>query len=100
MNNLTNLESSIDPDKSKNIIKLALDLTQKNAIDILFKYLKDNPQQIIRNVLSAENRDTIATEGGSILLHDRPQTAQVLNDIISSLRQQGYGFAMTADFRR
>ena len=40
MNNLTNLESGIYPDKSKNIIKLALDLTQKNAIDILFKYLK------------------------------------------------------------
>ena len=53
MNNLTNLESSIDPDKSKNIIKLALDLTQKNAIDILFKYLKDNqiyPELLINNV--------------------------------------------------
>lgn len=50
--------------------------------------LANNPDQIVANVLQE------VQEGSIILLHERPQTVQVLPRLIRALRAQGYSFGL------
>lgn len=50
--------------------------------------LRDNPEQIIMNVVSH------LEEGAIILLHELPQTLLVLPELISEIRSKGYSFSL------
>ena len=60
--------------------------------------LENNPQEIVTNVL--EKADTISTQGGNILLHDRQQTKQVLDKLITELKAMSYDFIFTEEFAK
>ena len=62
--------------------------------------LEKNPQKIISNVLAEANTKTISTKGGNILLHDRPQTKEVLDKLIKDLKARGYSFISTEEFAK
>jgi len=48
--------------------------------------LADNPQQIVANVMEQ------VRPGAIILIHERPQTLDVLRDLIRRLKEEGYTF--------
>ncbi|OLR24509.1 polysaccharide deacetylase family protein [Bacillus cereus] len=54
--------------------------------------LKDNPNQIIENVKKQTTEDVEV-----VLMHERPQTLQVLPEIIKFYKEQGYEFGVYDD---
>lgn len=50
--------------------------------------LKDNPEQIISNVV--ENLE----DGAIILLHELTQTLEILPSLIKAVKEKGYGFSL------
>jgi peptidoglycan/xylan/chitin deacetylase (PgdA/CDA1 family) len=50
--------------------------------------LKDHPDHIIHNIISYVN------DGSIILLHELKQTAAILDDLISELKEDGYSFVL------
>lgn len=65
IDNLSILESSLNSNKTREIIKLAIDLSQISAIDGLFKYMEDNqiyPELLINNVGIANYGSFIESE--------------------------------------
>lgn len=58
------------------------------AIASLDWELKENPEQIVSNVVSN------LEEGAIILLHELPQTVLVLPELIRQIRDKGYSFSL------
>jgi len=54
--------------------------------------LKDNPNQIVENVIQGTKHDVEV-----VLLHEKPQTLQVLPEIISFYKEKGYTFGVYSD---
>jgi len=54
--------------------------------------LKDNPNQIVENVIQGTKHDVEV-----VLMHEKPQTLQVLPEIISFYKEKGYTFGVYSD---
>ncbi|WP_411828859.1 polysaccharide deacetylase family protein [Paenibacillus larvae] len=54
--------------------------------------LKDNPKQIVENIKKATTEDLEV-----VLMHEKPETLQVLPEIIAFYKQKGYQFAVYND---